>query len=129
MASRLANTQPSYDFLTGAPTEDSAQKKRHSFRHSTTVKPGGFHDGQAPCLDVDTNVGSDLGDEELRAQLKALQYEVESFKQEKEMTNLRHEKELRDAQTRADTDFQKAQVSTRDCILVSNSKMVIGLQI
>lgn len=55
--------------------------------------------------------GEDLGNEDLRAQLKALQYEVESFKQEKELTKLRHEKELRDAQARADNDFHKAQVS------------------
>ena len=52
----------------------------------------------------------DLANEDLRAQLKALQYEVESFKQEKELINLRHEKELRNAQMRADDDFQRAQV-------------------
>lgn len=53
---------------------------------------------------------TDVGNEDLRAQLKTLLYEIESFKQEREYTNLRHEKELRDAQTKADADFKRAQV-------------------
>jgi hypothetical protein len=39
-----------------------------------------------------------------------LQYELDSFKQERELANLRHEKELRDAQTKAEADFKRAQV-------------------
>ena len=54
--------------------------------------------------------GADIGNEDLRAQLKTLQYELESFKQEREVTNLRHEKELRDVQLKAEEDFRKAQV-------------------
>ncbi len=54
---------------------------------------------------------ADVGDEDLRAQVKTLQYELESFKQEREFTNLRHEKELRDVQLKAEADFKKAQVS------------------
>ena len=46
----------------------------------------------------------------MRAQINTLLYEIESFKQEREYTNLRHEKELRDAQSKADADFKRAQV-------------------
>ena len=53
----------------------------------------------------------DVGNEDLRAQLKTLQYEVDSYKQEKELTNIKHEKELRDAQAKAEADFKRAQVS------------------
>ena len=42
--------------------------------------------------------------------MKTVQYELESFKQEREVTNLRHEKELRDVQLKAEEDFRKAQV-------------------
>ena len=51
------------------------------------------------------------GDEDLRAKLKTLQYEIDAFKQEKEVTKLRHDKELRDAQAKAEADFKRAQVS------------------
>lgn len=53
---------------------------------------------------------ADIGNEDLRAQVKTLQYELESFKQERDLTNLRHEKELRDAQAKAEADFKRAQV-------------------
>ena len=52
----------------------------------------------------------DVGNEDIRAQVKTLQYELESFKQEREFNNLRHEKELRDAHVKAEADFRKAQV-------------------
>ena len=51
-----------------------------------------------------------MGNEDLRAQVKTLRYELESFKQERELTNLRHEKELRDAQIKTEAEFKRAQV-------------------
>lgn len=62
-----------------------------SFRQSQAVKP-------------------DIGNEDLRAQVKTQQYELESFKQEREFSKLRHDKELRDAQLKAEELFRKAQV-------------------
>lgn len=53
---------------------------------------------------------ADANNEEFRAQIHKLQYEVDSLKQEKEETALRHEEELRVAQARADADFKRAQV-------------------
>lgn len=52
----------------------------------------------------------DAGNEDLHAQLKKFQYEVDAFRQEKEMMKLRHEKELRDVQAKAEADFKRAQV-------------------
>ena len=62
-----------------------------SFRQSQAVKP-------------------DIGNEDLRAQVKTLQYELESFKLERELTKLKHDKELRDVQLKAEELFRKAQV-------------------
>lgn len=92
-ASRIANTQPTYNFITGgsvpAPT---MQPLGHSRRQSTVpVKP-------------------DIGNEDLRAQIKTLQYELQSFKEERELRSLRHDKELRDVQLKAEDTFRKAQV-------------------
>ena len=53
---------------------------------------------------------ADLGNEDLRAQIKTLQYEVDSYKQDQEVARLRHEKELRDVQAKAEADFKRAQV-------------------
>ncbi len=40
-----------------------------------------------------------------------MQYELSTLKQEQDLLVLRHEKELREAQTQAESDFKKAQVS------------------
>jgi hypothetical protein len=39
-----------------------------------------------------------------------LQYELSALKQDRELTNLRHEKELREIQKKAEADFKRAQV-------------------
>jgi hypothetical protein len=52
----------------------------------------------------------DIGNEELRVQINSLKYELESLKQERDLTALQHEKELYEAQARSDEDFKKAQV-------------------
>jgi len=55
-------------------------------------------------------LNTDVGNEELRAQLYRLQYEVESLRQEREVAALRHEDDLRVVQSRAEADFKRAQV-------------------
>ncbi|KAI4246630.1 MAG: hypothetical protein LQ352_006356 [Teloschistes flavicans] len=94
-ASRNANTQPTYDFLGGGGGASPPQAKtlQQSFRQSQAI-PG----------------KPDLDNENLRAQIKSLQYEVNSLKSERDFEKLRHEQELQDVQARADTDFNKAQV-------------------
>ena len=44
-----------------------------------------------------------------------LKYELENLRQERQLEALRHEKELREVQSKADADFRKAQV--RHCWL------------
>ncbi|KAL8713631.1 MAG: hypothetical protein Q9225_006742, partial [Loekoesia sp. 1 TL-2023] len=90
-ASRNANTQPTYDFLGGGgASPPKAQPLQQSFRQSQAVKP-------------------DLENENLRAQVKALQYEINNLKSERDFERLRHEQALQDVQERADADFKKAQ--------------------
>ncbi|KAL9599217.1 MAG: hypothetical protein Q9219_003998 [cf. Caloplaca sp. 3 TL-2023] len=55
--------------------------------------------------------GQDFDNENLRAQVKALQYEVNSLKSERDFERLRHDQALQDVQERADADFKKAQAS------------------
>ncbi|KAI9801441.1 MAG: Mitotic spindle assembly checkpoint protein MAD1 [Piccolia ochrophora] len=90
MGIRNANTQPSYDFLAGGSSPTS---KPHPLRQSQLAS------------------AIDTGNPNLRAEVKALQYELETVKQERELVNLRHEKELRDAQKKAEVDFKRAQAS------------------
>ena len=51
-----------------------------------------------------------VDNEELRAKVKALQYEVDNLKSQRDYTELQHEKALRNATVRAEEDFRKTQV-------------------
>ncbi|KLJ07542.1 mitotic spindle assembly checkpoint protein MAD1 [Blastomyces silverae] len=101
---RFATTQPTYDFIAGAssPSPSSAGggggAGNPSFRQS-------IRSGQPPKAVVDT------GNEELRVQINTLLYELDNLKQERDLTALHHEKELRELQIRADADFRKAQAA------------------
>lgn len=52
----------------------------------------------------------DIGNEEFRAQIKTLQYELEMMKQERELNTVHHAKELRDLQTKAEVEYKRSQV-------------------
>lgn len=54
-------------------------------------------------------------------QLSTLKYELENIKQERELEALRHEKEIRDLQLKADADFRKAQVSCYKIFIFTRS--------
>ena len=100
-------TKPSFNFLTGeeepeSPPPAAAAKReplRETFRTTFRASQNAPH----------TVVPSDPINEDLRAQLNTVRYELETAKQEKEMMKLEHAQELRDAQNRADADFRKAQ--------------------
>lgn len=51
-----------------------------------------------------------MGNEELRSEIKKLQYEVERFKEERDITGLRHENELRNVQLKAEAEVKRTQV-------------------
>ncbi|KAI4208540.1 MAG: hypothetical protein LQ346_000050 [Caloplaca aetnensis] len=53
----------------------------------------------------------DLEHENLRAQVKSLQYKVNNLESEREFERLRHEQALQDVHERAEADFKKAQAS------------------
>ncbi|KAL8755518.1 MAG: hypothetical protein Q9199_003572 [Rusavskia elegans] len=93
-ASRNANTQPTYDFLSGGggASPPRSQPLQQSMRQSQAPRP-------------------DLQTENLRAQIKTLQYEVTSLKSEREFERLRHEQDVQDVRAQADADFKKAQAS------------------
>lgn len=55
-----------------------------------------------------TTSRSDMGTEDLRAQLRTVQYELDSIKQERELHNLHQQQELREAQNRAEADYKRA---------------------
>lgn len=101
MAFNRAN-QPSFNLFTGVeesppPPEPLRQTFRNTLRASTMTN--------APHTVVPDNPVN----EDLRAQLNALRYELETAKQEKAMLKVELDQEIRDAQSRAETEFRKAQ--------------------
>ncbi|MCJ1418392.1 coiled-coil domain-containing protein mad1 [Xylographa parallela] len=92
VANRNGTIQPTFDIFTGASGSSPPLFQHQSFRESQVVKP-------------------DIGNEDLRARIKSLQYEVEAYKQDRDVTTIRHEQELRDAQAKAELDFRRAQAS------------------
>ncbi|KAI9674126.1 MAG: coiled-coil domain-containing protein mad1 [Caeruleum heppii] len=94
-----ADEDPPYDFLTGGTSSPPPMKQ--TLRQSQTAKV-------------------DHGNEELRAQIKALQYELSTVKQERELTELRHDKEIRDVRKQAESDFKRAQASEGDSHLAQH---------
>lgn len=112
MASRRT-FQPAFDIFTGEESQvpppgrpllresppPQREPLRETFRSTLRMSQNAPH----------TVVASDPANEELRVQLNTIRYELETAKQDKEMMKLEHAQELRDAQTRADADFRKAQ--------------------
>ncbi|MCJ1288195.1 coiled-coil domain-containing protein mad1 [Xylographa opegraphella] len=92
VANRNTTIQPTFDLFTGSSTSSPHLSHQQSFHEPQVVKP-------------------DIGNEDLRARIKSLQYEVESYKQDRALTTLRYEKELRDAQAKAELDFRRSQDS------------------
>jgi chromosome segregation ATPase len=97
--------QPSFDLFGGGgleePQEPPAKREplRETFRTTFRTSQNAPH----------TVVPSDPANEELRAQLNTVRYELETAKHDMEMRKVEHAQELREAQNRADADFRKAQ--------------------
>jgi chromosome segregation ATPase len=108
MASRRT-FQPAFDIFTGEeaqppPTREllrrsPVQPLRETFRTTMRTSQNAPH----------TVIPSDPINDDLRAQLNTVRYELETAKQDKEMKQLEHAQELREAQNRAEADFRKAQ--------------------
>lgn len=95
--------QPTFDFLTGAesqPPPVPREPLRETFR--TTLRTT----QNAPPHTV---VPSDPVNEDLRAQINTLRYELDTAKREAEMAKLEHQQEVRDLESRAEAEARKAQ--------------------
>ncbi|KAJ5682544.1 Mitotic checkpoint [Penicillium macrosclerotiorum] len=79
---------------TPAAAHTSSQSFLQSVQHQRSPQPA--HDAEK---------------DELRVQVSTLKYELENIKQERALEALRHEKETRDLQLKADADFRKAQAA------------------
>ncbi|CAG8943241.1 unnamed protein product [Penicillium salamii] len=102
------NSRPASQLIAGFASPSTPSGSRNSLRHSNGMR-------QSSRL-MQSQVQSyqpahDTEKEELRVQLSTLKYELENVKQERELEALRHEKELRDLQLKADADFRKAQTA------------------
>ena len=100
MAFGKAN-QPSFNLFTGVEESPPPEPLRQTFR--TTMRASTMTN--APHTVVPDNPIN----EDLRAQLNTLRYELETVKQEKAMLKLELDQEIRDTQSRAEADFRKAQ--------------------
>ncbi|RDW91920.1 hypothetical protein BP5796_01314 [Coleophoma crateriformis] len=103
---RAANSQPTFDFLTGAESTTAA-------RRQSRIASGETVRDKHPEPDFDFEARKREMDE-LKAQVKSLQYSIDSHKQEEELTKLRHESELRDARRKGEEDFKKMQTAEGD---------------
>jgi mitotic spindle assembly checkpoint protein MAD1 len=91
---RQTTTQPTYDFLAGGQGESAPHPLRQS------------HIRQASVSRQDHSQ-----DENLRAKINSLEYELKNLQQERGLLTLQHEKELREQQVRAEADFKKYQTA------------------
>ncbi|OQE41048.1 hypothetical protein PENCOP_c005G08217 [Penicillium coprophilum] len=102
------NNRPASQLIAGFGSPSTPSNARSTMHRSSAMRQSGrFSQFQAqshqPIHDAEK--------EELRVQLSTLKYELENIKQERELEALRHEKETRDLQLKADADFRKAQTA------------------
>jgi mitotic spindle assembly checkpoint protein MAD1 len=104
--------QPTWDFITGGePTHQARLPVR-----DVTKQP-------APASRLDINT------EEIRAQLRAAQYELDSLKQERELHELQQQRDLRDLQSRAENDFRRAQAAEAASEVAKRKLETLGREI
>ena len=87
-------SQPTWDFISGTEPPPPSRLPVRDFTKASTASKAG-----------------DINNDDLRAQLRTVQYELDSLKQERELTELRHQQDLRDVQSRAEGDFKRAQTA------------------
>lgn len=108
---RPSNTQPSFDFLTGAESTHRPPSRTDRFRQSTRTA---IDESRKEQLYAETDHEADRRRkelDELKAEVKTLKYTIDNHKQEEELAKLRHENELRDATRKAEEDFKHKQIA------------------
>jgi mitotic spindle assembly checkpoint protein MAD1 len=110
------NTQPTYDFLTGADHASSRHGRpssrqsngrgeslratsRESSKENLAPPDAEEYETQRKCI------------EELKAEIATMRYRIETSEQEKEMLALQHENEIRAVQRKAEDDFKQKQAA------------------
>ena len=97
--------QPQYDLINSG--DDSARPpSRSQFRDSFRASS--------------IQVRADDSNETLRKQLHRVEYELNNLRAERDMANLRHQEELRNAQRKADAEYERAQTSESSANMATN---------
>ncbi|KAF2012330.1 mitotic spindle assembly checkpoint protein-like protein MAD1 [Aaosphaeria arxii CBS 175.79] len=102
MAASRKHNQASYNIFTGdseSPPPKSREPLRETFRTTLRTSQVAPH----------TIVPSDPVNEDLRAQINALRYELEAAKQDRERADLEQEQRTRQLETKAEVEQNKAQ--------------------
>ncbi|KAI9745820.1 MAG: coiled-coil domain-containing protein mad1 [Claussenomyces sp. TS43310] len=98
MSVRAANTQPTFNFLTGA---EIGERPETSVLRERVVSA----ENEKAAVPENREVA------ELKAEVKTLRYTLNTKDQEQELAKLRQESEMREIRRRGDEDFQKMQVA------------------
>ena len=101
MATSRNQHQPSFNLFSGedSPPKQSRQPLQETFRATLRASQTAPH----------TVLPDNPVNEDLRAQINALRYELQTAKQDKEMVRLELQQEIRDFQLKSEADFKKAQ--------------------
>ncbi|KAI9651230.1 coiled-coil domain-containing protein mad1 [Ciborinia camelliae] len=108
---RPSNTQPSFDFLTGAESTHRPPSRTDRFRQSTRTA---IDESRNEPVYTEADHGADKRRkelDELKAEVKTLKYTIDNHRQEEELAKLRHENELREATRKAEEDFKHKQIA------------------
>ncbi|PQE29242.1 spindle assembly checkpoint component MAD1 protein [Rutstroemia sp. NJR-2017a BBW] len=106
---RAANTQPSFDFLTGAESTNRPPSRSGQFRQSVRTLSGDHRREPSSGESEQESEKRRKELDDLKAEVKTLRYTIDSHKQEEELAKLRHEDELRDARRKSEEDFKAKQ--------------------
>ncbi|KAI1146044.1 spindle assembly checkpoint component Mad1 [Nemania diffusa] len=113
------NTQPSYDFLTGAEHASPAHRanarsaSQQSHERDESLPPTSRESSKENLAPPDAEEYETRRKriEELKAQVATMRYRVETTEQEKEMLILQHENEIREIRRKAEDDFSQKQAA------------------
>ncbi|KAK3389335.1 spindle assembly checkpoint component Mad1 [Podospora didyma] len=128
---RSTMTRPSYDIFTGEPNVNpsSSTMARPSSRQAAAPSGPSTPRGRGRAGTVGSNFTSDSSKEnqappdaeeyeaqrrhieELKAELGTLRYQINNYEQEKELSRLQVENEMRDTRRRAEDDFKAKQLA------------------
>jgi mitotic spindle assembly checkpoint protein MAD1/[phosphatase 2A protein]-leucine-carboxy methyltransferase len=119
MAAARKKNQPTFNIFTGEA--DSPPKTREPLRE--TFRATFSSSQKAP---VHTVLPTDPVNEDLRAQINTLKYELETAKRDNEMLRLEHQQEKRELEERAEAEFRRAQQA--DALITSMETKHSALQ-